>query len=146
MVIDSFYSFNIQNKESNQLGYLIERMFKVGNNDIFNMMFENAETLQISKLGPIESINNYVAYTIKSLGKSMVPNPVIFETSPLLHDCGIVKTLKKGDAILFKILNPRIFEVYIFDGKYSSQVLLLQMLKDGSLDDAIELIKSRIIQ
>jgi hypothetical protein len=146
MVIDSLYSFNIQNRESNPPVYFIERMFKVGNNDIFNMMFENAEIVEITKLGPIKSINNYLAYTIKSLGKSILPNPVIFETSTLLQDCGIVKTSKKGDSILFKLSNPGIFEVYIFNGKYSSQLLLLQMLKDGSLDDAINLIKSRIIQ
>ncbi|MBB6273139.1 hypothetical protein HDF26_003599 [Pedobacter cryoconitis] len=144
MIINSFYNFNLNSRKPSELSYTVERISKVGNNDILNLFFENYEEVEVNKLGPIEALNGYIAYTIKTLGRSLVNNPIIFETSASLKDYGIVKTLKKSDAMLFRILDSDIFEVYVFNGRYSSQVLLLQMLKDGSLNTAIESIKAKI--
>ena len=141
MVINAFYSFKI----NADVPHAIKRISKVGDNDIFNLLFARYEEVEVNKLGPIEALNGYIAYTIKTLGRSLVNNPIIFESSASLKDYGIVKTLRKSDAMLFRILDSGIFEVYIFNGRYSSQVLLLQMLKDGLLDTAIESIKEKIV-
>jgi len=124
--------------------FSLERLSKVGNNDLLNLVFEYFDAIDVFKLGPIENANGYMAYSVKGKGPVLEYGPIIFETSVQSQGFGLVRSLKKDDAILFRRLKDGVFEVYVFNGRYTSSILLLQMFKDGVFNYEIEKIKARI--
>lgn len=146
MVIDAFYSFKLEVKSPSLSNYSIKRLCKAGNNEIFNAIFSNSDEIEIVKYGPIKDLSDYIGYATKDLNKISDYRPILFGTSVLAEGYGLVKTEGKEDAILFLMLEESIFEVYIFKGKYSSSILLLQMLKDGALNNLVESVKAKILK
>lgn len=145
MVVDAYYCFKLKPKVCVEKPcFSLKRLSKVGNNDLLNVVFEYFDTVNVFKLGPIENANGYMAYSIKGAGPVLEYGPIIFATSVQSGGYGSVKSLKKDDAILFRRLRDGVFEVYVFKGRYTSSILLLQMLKDGVFNYEIEKIKAKI--
>jgi hypothetical protein len=144
MVISAFYSFKVHSKKTCSGVFSIERMLKVGNNGILNFTFENYDSLVFRKLGPIESAGGYTAYFL--FGNELIGQntPIAFEVSGLSKNIGLVRSVEKEDAVLFRSFDDGIIEVYVFVGRYSSSSLLLQMLNDGSFDKSIAEIKGKV--
>ncbi|MFA4866709.1 MAG: hypothetical protein WC623_00855 [Pedobacter sp.] len=138
MVINSVYNFQIKAINDQKQVYSIEALSKFGNHDMLNLVFEYFEAIDLNKIGPVDNASGYIAYSVKKIGSLLEYEPIIFETSIQSQAFGLVRSLKKDDAILFKMSHGGMLEVYVFNNKYSSRLLLLQMLRDGAFDHMIE--------
>lgn len=144
MVISAYYAFKLKNDNLLPNIYSIERQSKVGNNRVFNLLFEHFEQVQIAKLQPKGILNDYVAYAVKNLQRQCVPEPLIFEMHNDSKNIGIVKTRDKENAVLFHVNEQGLFKVYVFDSDYSLGSLLLQMFLDGELASLIKVIETNV--
>lgn len=144
MIINSVYCFQIKVINEQRQVYSIESMSKFGNHDLLNLVFEYFETIVLNKIGPIDNADGYIAYSVKGIGPLLEYGPIVFDTYVQSEDFGLVRSQKKDDAILFKMSKAGMLEVYVFNNKYSSRLLLLQMLRDGAFSHSIEEIKTII--
>jgi len=141
MVVSAFYSLQLIDKGNDSGKFLVKRLQRVGYNAEMHKLFDNFQSIVVKKLGPIESACGYTGYSFEESGNG----PVIFEMCFGDENVGLVKTLYTDDAILFLQKQNAVFEIYVFEGKYSSSILLLQMLKDGEFGQSIEEIKKRFV-
>lgn len=144
MVITAIYNFKLRAKQVGTESYIIERLFKVGNNRVLNQVFEEYKSIVVKKIGPLNSAFGYTAYTFKGIKLDNGEEPIAFEVSTASGTVGLVRSSKKDDAILFKKFDEGIVEVYVFPDRYSSSSLLLQMLNDGAFNQIIENLKKKV--
>lgn len=144
MVITAIYTFKLHAKQVGTEFYIIERLFKVGNNSVLNQVFEEYNSIGVKKIGPLDSACGYSAYAFTGIKFENEEEPIAFEMSTASGTVGLVRSRKKDDAILFKKLDEGIVEVYVFADRYSSSSLLLQMLNDGAFNQIIENLKKKV--
>ncbi|TKC01398.1 hypothetical protein [Pedobacter cryotolerans] len=141
--LDAYYKFEIQEIDNSE-NYKILPLFKRGNNMILNEIFASSEFLELTKIGPIADMNNYVAFEIKLKAKFHKYLIVSLQSFDSILPFGVVKYENVKDAILFRITNENIFEIYVSANNKGHVLNYLQLMINGSLNEYIEEISQPI--
>ena len=157
--INHYYSFALTNKYRNV--FAIERIEKIGNHNIFNQIFEN-ENVDVRILKCYQMLNQVIDYVItRQSGKSssllVYLNETLVKGEPRYdglmqgesQSCqlGYGKVNgKTSDAVLFRVTDDLVFELYIVEGGKPYLPRLFKIFTTGGFDEEIKVLRSVIPQ
>lgn len=143
--IDAYYQFQINKINEVGIYYAITPLYKRGNDTLLNKLFECANQSKIRKIGPIPDMGDYISFDVNLSTREGVLLSISFQSSSLSYPYGIVRYPEMRDAVLFKIVNEEIFEVFVFKNEKGNSLNYLQLLINGDLDDMISETKSALL-
>jgi len=137
-LLNACYFLDLQeDKETNQ--FSVNPLQKVGNQKIFDDLFFNKYPVKVRKLGPVKSLNDYVAHALRYVNSDKVQCQLVFETDPNLWPYGIVKSsIANNDCILFRVNAANAYEVFISFGNINQSAQLFTLFKEGLLNEDID--------
>lgn len=141
--INAYYSFCRTVKDNDKRAFKLKRIEKWGNHQLFNHVFECHESAKVSYYD-VPSIKNYLLYAIEGNPNRSRSFKVLFEMSPMSYPCGIIRSERLEEVVLFKIISKTAFEVYVMEKHVSNVMNCFQLLLDGYLEEEIDEIKQRI--
>jgi hypothetical protein len=135
--LNAGYGFKLRPYQ-NKTTFIFEPIFKVGNIQELNDLFDSDRVVKLKKVGPVEEMNEYIVcpleYTVAGIQKRLV-----FETTTFLHPYGIIRIIdNQNDCFLFRVVEDHTYEIFISKGNYSQSAQLFSMFVEGLLNDDID--------
>lgn len=120
---EATYRFKLEQLNGNIYSFFpIE---KIGNNKLFNQIFEYPSEVRVCKIEPHELIEDYAGFTIETPNRKAL---MIFGDG-----FGIVKSADLGSATIFGYEGEGVFEVQVLDAPYYEASNIAKYLSDWGL-------------
>lgn len=130
--------------EKNGLG--ITRLSKVGNSEPWNAVFEHTDRCFVRKIGPLDSAEDRIIYTIDfDRWSHKNKRTIVLQTSSFLYPIGIGHEASDKSTYLFRITDENVFEVFVADTTGIDDGILIQMFMDGSLAKEVCYLQEKLV-
>ena len=144
VIFDAYYKFKVITDSIK--GQKIIPVSKMGNDRLFNLIFEKHKFLTFTNKPAVSDIEDYSCCMINYPHGLVSYLPVFFQSWTLNNKYGIIRHAELVDAKLFKLCEDNIFEVYILKDEKANLLNLLQLMHAGELDISMQEIRLKLEQ
>ena len=122
----------------------MRRVWKVGNDQTLNPIFEYWERCKFQIYGPIQECNNIVGYVASVTDDSGKHFMLQLKTSAALGDMGVGEARGSEACYLFQLDADYVFTVFVAEGLRNYSHRLFQEFKSGLLSEEIDSLLAQI--